>query len=167
MNVYFLPMSRSNSWTPVPTPYTSQNGNFEQTPEKVLADWDGYIDPEGNFYGTRPTGMPEHNFVDDCHEQFALEWLAKKYGTHIPKLSHRETCKDAILRLEGWVSCTFAIASWSPALRGQEYISIDWTKGGSPSQAQTETLRRICELRGKSFDEVFANAVEAATDTEQ
>ena len=67
-------------------------------PIKPCKGWDGFIDPQGNFYQTKPIGIVYFKGSTDCHEYFARAYLKDK--------EYKGSAKDYITIKLGWCGYT-------------------------------------------------------------
>jgi hypothetical protein len=127
MNVYYQPPNQG--WIGM----VLADDSSQFSPEQVLTKWDGFVSPEGDFYGTRPTGFPEWNGIRDCHEYFASTVVA---------CGSRQSCKGALVFDGGWVSCTFAVTSYMARIPTRDIVGPV-----TITDAQRETILAILAAR--------------------
>lgn len=94
--------------------------------QHTLAGYDAFIDPEGNFYGTKPSVLDYWNGSYNYHSDWAYEHL------HAKQITYAASAKDHLVKNMGWISVSVDfIKRWSSGLE---------LPNGKITTAQAETL---------------------------
>lgn len=128
----------------------------EDKPEQVMEIFDGYIDPKGVFYGTKPTGLYSYKGSGLLHDEFARMYLKKYLGDDYGGIRDP---KDALIEHHGWISVTFEFV----ILKGKMDVSTPHNKRRI-TEAQKQTLMRLFQLHHKDMNAYFQAIGEGAPD---
>jgi hypothetical protein len=111
----------------------------------IAARFDGYIAPDGAYYGTKPTGIDYHMGSANLHEDFAEMYVTKIMHA---KPTHLASYKDCLVEKHGWISCTWELFVLpGPQISGPDRSRI--------TKAQKETLFRLFQIRGEDMKRYF------------
>lgn len=72
--------------------------------EREWKNWDGYIDPQGNFYQTKPIGMDYWCGSFNAHEEWADQYSEENDIDYLLGEDSRDTAKDYLIEVLGWAS---------------------------------------------------------------
>jgi hypothetical protein len=115
------------------------NEEFSFEPVEKLDDcvgWDGYIDPKGNFYKTKPRGTAWYMGSANLHAEFAGAYLEHIDGAYAANM---KDAKDYLVNELGWISYGCLI------LLGME-VYIEAPSRRSKHKVTAEQKKKLREL---------------------
>jgi hypothetical protein len=134
--------------------FNGLNEQFDFNPVKDLKDckgWDGYIDPYGNFYKTKPRGATFYMGSANLHAEFADAYLEHT------KEKYKDDGKDYLVYNLKWISYGFLILTGNECYVMTPHNKKDITK------AQKDKLFSLFQLNGDDM-QLYFDSVEDLTD---
>jgi len=131
---------------------------FRLTPMLIekAKGWDGYVDPRGQFYRTKPSDTIYWNGSCNCHTDWAdIYYMVKgvdpdsfRGSFWIDQFGQKNeilTAEDHLVNVERWASCAFNCG-------GYIYITPPRLEKGLLTTAQKETIFKLFALNGYPMD---------------
>lgn len=125
---------------------------FDLEPGQPVSGWDGYVDPKGNFYTTKPSGIGYYQGSFNLHADWAdAHYLAKGIrenelrGKIVGDIEILKTM-DYLIYADGWVSCTFNLG---------DRIYIQVPNKERLTEAQRKTVFSLFEINKYPMDVYF------------
>lgn len=120
------------------------NSDFDTAPiniNNIKSGWDGFIDPQGNFYQTKPIGSTWYNGTANCHMEFAIQYLKEKSI----KIDRKDE-KDYLIKVMGWCDYAHFILLGS---------GVHVNKPKKLTREQEKTLFKLFELNEDNLNEYY------------
>lgn len=114
--------------------------NDPEHANRTLLTWDGYIDPNGAFHGTRPGSIMYYLGSHNLHEDWADVYLKDE-------VVKSGRAKDTLVDKHGWVSMTFYMCG-RPLRMAESILGLPL----KPTAAQIAMLEHIWRVRALSLN---------------
>lgn len=126
---------------------------FDLIADKIEEGWDGFIDPNGNFYPTKPVGINYWNGSFNVHKDCAEVYVEKNYPNwKIESKEHPESDNiinemDYLIMVKQWMSFT--------NIDGRFYFSTPTFDNKKITKKQKETVFKIFKINDYPMDVYF------------
>lgn len=113
----------------------------------VCKSFDGFISPDGTYWGTKLAGLYYRNGSANLHEDFARLYTSSSEGIPLQSMN-RYNYKDHLVFGLGWISCAWKMV-FIP------YPCILTPPKSRITEAQKHTLLRLFQLRSENLRHYF------------
>ena len=117
---------------------------YELTPVPPGEYWDGFIDPQGNFYESKPRGISYWNSSCNCHREWAIHYLATVDPFWKDTKKHRDPVDYLVLEMR-WISYGYIQSLGEVHVETHKYMT----------KAQKDTLFKLFELNKDDMKKYF------------